>query len=127
MEGGKVSSIPSDEEFARADRWARGQSRNLDAVCSEFSQRFGVRCPLHEVDLLPQGEGTFQIYVFFEKDKDIEAAKESGIVEVMVAFVYDALERAGRGKREEISVVFEFDSDENVRARVNGDYFLRLR
>ena len=44
----------------------------------------------------------------------------------MMDFVYAALERAGRGKRPDISVAFEFDSDENVTANFEGDYFLRF-
>ncbi|HZZ70955.1 MAG TPA: hypothetical protein VFE24_01805 [Pirellulales bacterium] len=69
----------------------------------------------------------FRTYVFFEKDEDIKACQGNGVIRDMIGFVYDELERAGRGKRGEITVGFEFDSDENVAAKFEGDYLLRLR
>jgi hypothetical protein len=124
---GKTTNIPTDEEFARADRLDQERSRNLDNVCEAVKQHFMGVCPLHNVYILWQQDVDFRAYVFFEKDKDIKACKDSGVIRDMIDFVYDELERAGRGKRGAITVGFEFDSDENVVANYEGDYLLRLR
>jgi hypothetical protein len=52
----------------------------------------------------------------------------SGVTQEIEDFVYAELERAGRGGKGDIRVAFEFDSDENVNASFEGDYFnCRLR
>ncbi len=61
------------------------------------------------------------------EETDLEACKASGISQEMVDFVSLELERVGRGKPEGLKVAFEFDSDENVAANFEGNYFLRLR
>ena len=67
------------------------------------------------------------IFIFFEKEDDIEQCKEKGVVRQIEDFIFSELERLGRGKREDITVAFEWDSNENVEANFNGDYFQRLR
>jgi hypothetical protein len=42
-------------------------------------------------------------------------------------FVCAELERAGRGKKDEITIIFEFDSDENGQAKFNGNHYKRFR
>jgi hypothetical protein len=127
MANKKMSNIPSDEDFARAERLDRERWRNVEMVRKRVIAHFKRICPLYDVCLLPQGDPDFRAYVFFEKDRDVEACKNSGIVQQMTDFVYAELELAGRGKRGDITVAFEFDSDENVMAKFAGDYFLRLR
>lgn len=122
-----MNKIPSDEDFARADRLDRERSRNLDRVSRNVKDHFGEICPLHNFYILPQRDNEFRAYVFFKEDKDIPACESSGVVQDFINFVYAELERAGRGKRGDITVAFEFDSDENVTANFEGDYFLRLR
>jgi hypothetical protein len=127
LEGGEMSSIPSDEDFARADRMMEESFRNLDTVEKNVILRFKEVCPLHDFTLLPHDENSFEAYVFFEREKDIEECKQSGVSQAIVDFVYEELERAGRGSKSEIDVQFEFDSHENVLENYEGDYFLRLR
>jgi len=122
-----MSKIPSDEDFARADRLDRERGRNLDLVSASIMRHFKGRCPLHLVSTLPQIGVNFRVYVFFNETKDIAACKANGIVQDLIDFAYAELERVGRGKRTEITVDFEFDSDENVTKQCGGDYFLRLR
>ena len=86
-----------------------------------YSKQRAGRCLTH------LGTEGFRAYMFFEKDKDIKACKNNGIIRDLIDFVYDALERAGRGRRQDVTVGFEFDSDENVEANYEGDYLLRLR
>lgn len=122
-----MSKIPSDEELDRASQMMEQQFHNLDVVERNVTEHFKTKCPLHIFYILPQGEDRFRAYVFFVKDKDIEECKKSGIVETMKDFVFEELGHAGRGKRDEITVAFELDSDENVTANYEGDYYLRLR
>jgi hypothetical protein len=120
-------TIPTDEDFARAEALDRERSRNLDDVCEAARRRFEKVCAFHDIYILPQQDVTFRAYVFFDEDKDIEVCRRSGVVHDIIDFVYAELERAGRGKRGDITVAFEFDSDENVTVNYEGDYFLRLR
>jgi hypothetical protein len=57
----------------------------------------------------------------------LEKAADSGVTDDIGDFIYAELERVGRGTRGEITVAFEFDSDENVQEHFEGDYLLRLR
>jgi len=117
----------ADEAYARASKNAKEASRQLDVVCRSVKRRFSSVCPLHDIYLLPQIDVTFRAYVFLEKNEDVDACEKSGIVEEIKEFIYDELERLGRGNRSEITVAFEFDSDENVASNYGRDYFLRLR
>jgi hypothetical protein len=126
MESDKVTSIPSDKDFARAERLDKERSRNLGEVNGRVEEFFKTRCPLHYFFLMPQRDD-FRVYVFFKEDKDIHACEESGVSQEIIDFVYAELERVGRGRREDVRVAFEFDSDESVSAKYAGDYFLRLR
>ena len=127
MEGGKMNMIPTEEDFARAERLDRLRWRNLDRVPERVIEHFGGICPLVTFHLLPQGDDGFRGYVFFEKTKDIAECRNTGIVQAIEEFVYNQLELLGRGKKGDIEIAFEIDSDENVAANFDGDYFLRLR
>jgi len=128
MEGGaEVTKIPSEEAFARAKRMMAEDSRGLDAACSELNKRFEEAMWFHRVYILSQRDVDFRAYVFFKKDKDVEDSKGNGTTTAIEDAVYKALERYGRGKRSEIVVGFEWDSDENVDKKYDGDYLLRLR
>lgn len=127
MEGNTMSSIPSDEDFARAKRKMAERDRNLDQVCANVKRRFENECPLYNVYVLWQRDVDFRAYVFFDEDKDIDVCKRNGIVDKIENCVYDELAIAGRGKRDEIVVAFEYDSDENVVRNFGGDYLLRLK
>ena len=56
---GRTTKIPTDEEFARAERLDRERSLNLDKVCEAVKQHFIDLCPLHNVYILPQQDVTF--------------------------------------------------------------------
>jgi hypothetical protein len=127
VEGDKMSNIPSDEDFARAHKLAAERFRNLDRACENVKQHFKRICPLHNIHILPQGDVDFRAYVFVNKNTDLEACKHNGITQEIEDFVFKELELAGRGKKADTTVAFEWDSDENVLANYEGDYFLRLR
>jgi hypothetical protein len=129
LEGGQemMTNIPSEEDFARAKRLMAEKFRNLDQVEKNTMTHFSESCALHNVYAFPQKDVDFRVYVFFKKNKDLEAGRSAGILQEITDFVYGEMERAGRGKRGDISVAVEFDSDENVTANFEGDYFMRLR
>jgi hypothetical protein len=129
MEGHEMSnsSIPSDEDFARAKKLTRERSRNIDVVNENVFNHFKNKCPLHYFILMPQRDNEFWAVVFYQTDEDVALCEKNGTSDEIRRFVYDALEKHGRGKREVLQVSFEFDSDENVRRKFDGDYFLRLR
>ena len=121
------AKIPSSEEFARASKHMEVRFRNLDNVCENVLHQYRSRCALHELWILPQRDVDFRVYVFFEKNKDIEVCQRNGIEQEIINAVYSELEAAGRGKQADLTVAFEFDSDENATMNFDGDYFLRLR
>ena len=128
MEGDtKMNRIPSDEELDRASRMMEQQFQGLDVVKDTVVSRFKNTCPLYDFHILPQGQDRFRAYVFFNTNADVQKCTEVGIVEEIKACGYEELQRVGRGKIGETAVAFELDSDENVTANYEGDYFLRLR
>jgi hypothetical protein len=127
MEGDKMIEIPTDDEFKRASKLMEERHRHMEDIRRLLKKHFSKRCPLYDFYVLPQRDVNFRAYVFFEKEEDIERCKKEGIFEQIEEFVLDKLERYGKGKREDISVAFEWDSDENVEAKFGGDYFSRLR
>ncbi|MCA9266587.1 MAG: hypothetical protein KDA60_22160 [Planctomycetales bacterium] len=85
-----------------------------------------LRLPLHDFFVLSQGDAGFRAYVFLNSDEDVMACKRSGDLADIEDCVYEQLEMAGRGTRNEIVVAFEYDSDENVQRSFKGNYYLRL-
>lgn len=130
MEGGKkiiMAWTPSEEDFARAKRKMAERDRHLVDVSRNVMARFLTICPLYKVFTIWQRDVDFRAYVFFKKDADVVVAKRDGTTIAIEDAVYEELERFGRGKRGEIVVAFEYDSDENVDRIFNGDYLSRLR
>jgi len=101
--------------------------RGVDEVRESVLGKFTGLCPLHDFHLLPQRDVDFRAYIFFERHVDVDACEADGISREIVDYVYSELERVGRGGRKDIVVAFEFDSDEDVKANFEGNYFLRLR
>ena len=122
-----MTDIPSNEDFERAKRLARERSRSLDSVSFRVKERFGSKASVDCAYILPQRDVSFRAYIFFRTNGDLEKAADSGVTDDIGDFIYAELERVGRGTRGEITVAFEFDSDENVQEHFEGDYLLRLR
>lgn len=81
----------------------------------------------HRIYILPQRDVDFRAYVFFKKQKDLEEYVFNDRLPSFEDAVFEELERFGRGKRNEITVAFEWDSDENVDKKFEGDYLQRLQ
>lgn len=122
-----MSKVPSDEELDRASKMMEQQFSSLDAVKNNVVKHFKSECPLYDFRILPQGDNGFRAYVFFETDRDVEECKKNGIVDDLKDFVVQELIRVGRWTEDKTIIAFELDSDENVTANYEGDYFLRLR
>ena len=120
------SHIPSEKDFERASRRMREKARSLDVVREAVLKKFGGTC-LHEFFILDQRDVDFRSYVFFKDAKDLEESTQRALDQEIIRFVYQELERVGRGSKNNIEVAFEFDSHENVKIKYGGDYYLRLR
>jgi hypothetical protein len=122
-------SIPSDEEIARADMHMKELDLNIDQAEENILLYFMNICPEHcyKFYLLAERTRQFRAYVFYKTNKDVAAHNADGISKKLEDYVYAELERQGRGKRENITLEFEFDSDENIKRKFNGNYYNRLR
>ncbi|MFO0942792.1 MAG: hypothetical protein U0930_18795 [Pirellulales bacterium] len=121
-----MSKIPSDEAFARAERMMAEDFRGLADVSNVINSRCKEFPWFKRFYIIPQGDNGFRAYFFFRKDTDLIACKADGTTTAIEESVYEGLEQVGRGKRGEIVVAFEWDSDENVQRVFDGDYFRRL-
>ena len=118
---------PSAEEVDRAIRNAESQFVNLDLVTEQVLSHFKRKCALYDFHIMPEGENNFRAWVFFDTDAHLEEYTKSKFIETIKDFVFAAMERAGRGSRHEIGIVFEFDSNQNVNKQYHGNYYNRLR
>lgn len=122
----EVKKIPSDEDFARAKKLMAESSQGLDTVCEQLNSKFGDTSWYHRVYILSQRDVKFRAYVFFKQEKDVVNCTSNGTAAAVEEAVYEKLEQFGRGKRGELTVAFEWDSNENVEKNYGGDYLLRL-
>jgi hypothetical protein len=109
------NKIPSNEDFERASRYVAERNLHLARVAENVKSRFKPVSPIFETALFPDSEGDFRATIVFKKTKDIADCKSNGISTAIEDAFYEELEHYGRGKRGEINVVFEFESDENIR------------
>ena len=124
-----MTKIPSDEEFASAKQRMRNLDRNMDQVnerARDFVRSLCADC-FYDLFVLAEGERRFRAYIFYRREVDVGICEGNGVSERIRDFIFSELERCDRGRRDEIALAFEFDSDENVAANYDGDYFVRLR
>jgi len=128
MESSKMTNIPSEEDFANAKKYMRERYRNIDKIEKNFLQYFKEICPTkyHKVYIFVEEEKQFRTFIFFKKDEDVKESEKNGIQQNLIDFIYSELERQGRGKKTELKVIPEFDSDESVDRNFDGDYYSRL-
>lgn len=120
-------NIPTEEAFARASAALKKRSSGLDQVRNNILCNYAQEFSIHEFFILDSSETSFRAYVFFENEKDRKKACRTGVTEDIENCVYEELEAAARGSKENLDVAFEFDSHENVKNDYEGDYFNRLR
>lgn len=120
------SGVPSEEEMARAKAAMREEYRGLSDVCDQILIRFR-KDGVHEVYIFYDSDtDVFYPIIFYQWEKQIKEAEESGLSSRIKDAVYEELERVGRGNKDNIKVVFEFDSHENVEKNFDGNYYERL-
>jgi hypothetical protein len=118
--------IPTTEEFERVSRMMTERYRGLDDIREAVLKEVCKPCLLHYFYIMPQGEMEFKAYVFFVDNKGLASSEKNGVRIRIEDIIWSELERVGKGARDTICVIFEFDSDENVRKKYGG-YFNRLR
>lgn len=130
--GDAVSNASSYDDNNLAGR-AKQQIRDMEAqyhitskVERDIAKHFGNRCSFEGMEIVPHGDTRFAVFVFFKTNNDLESYKRAGILQEIIEFVYVEFASAGLGGREELTVVFEFDSDENVKENYGGSYQLRM-
>lgn len=125
-DGGAMRKIPSPEAIARARAKSAEATRNLGKVEYNLQLRFEKRCQIDIIEIYAGESANFRAYVFFDTDEHLEDNKRSGICQEIIDAAYEELERAGRGPRDQIEVVAEFESTENVRRNYGGSYQARM-
>lgn len=125
-ENRRMSPAEIEAAIARARRLSDEADRNLDIVQRNVLAAFQPTSPLHTLVILGISEHKIEVYVFFNRDADLEASRTSGLADQITDRTYWELERAGRGIRSELNVRFEFDSHERVQRDFNGNYYNRL-
>jgi len=133
MVGGQLMQIPSNEDFERASKKHSLEYRGLESVCNRVKQHFEARCSFHDIFMFvekdedsPQDWPDFRAVVVFKHDSDVEHYLNDGLAQQVIDKTYEEIEKAGRGRRPDITIEFEFDSDENIKATY-GSYSNRLR
>lgn len=121
-----MRKIPSAEEFARAHAKMAERMRNLGKVEYNLRLRFEKRSQIDIIEIFPGDSPNFRVFVFFDSDQHLEDNKRSGICQEIIDATYEELEHAERGTRDQIEVVFEFDSTENVKKNYKGGYQARM-
>ena len=109
--------IPSEEDFARANRKMRELEEGFRLIRESVLSEFKERAPIHSVWLFPNGA-----YVFYPKNSDIELCKDNGTSKALKEYI----ELEFKNK---ISATCEvnFDSHENVLKQYNGNYYKYFR
>tara|TARA_R110000765_G_scaffold78806_2_gene155145 strand:- start:342 stop:719 length:378 start_codon:yes stop_codon:yes gene_type:complete len=121
------NTIPSPEEYEKADRDMDKLFDGLDEVAALFKRRFSAVPTFNQFSILPQMDVDFRAYIFLNTDADIIEANEAGLVTEMRAFVIELLKQARPDLGSKFSVDFETDSFENIKKNYDGNYSFRLR
>lgn len=128
MGGGQMrkgSKVPTEDEFVAASEALSKRSLGLSEIRENVLQKF--QNDIHEFFVFDLSERSFKAYVFLQWNWQLDKDYKSGIASEIEEFVLQQLEYFGRGKRDNLHLVLEFDSHENVDANFGGDYYSRLR
>jgi len=101
--------------------------RSADDAFREWCK--GNSIPLHKIDHVitwEQWDAGIGVYFFLPKDSDVKGLKPDKAEEMKTVYLM-FLKESGYPFVDFPNVVFEIDSDENVRKNYGGSYFNRLR
>lgn len=102
------------------------QLKELEDISQAALHHLQPQFPLARIQLLPDSQADFRAYVFFETGEQVTTSEKDGSRDAIEDAVYVAIGNAGKGKRPDISIVFEYDSEENVKENYQGSYYLRM-
>ncbi len=118
--------ISTEEDLARAKATMREKNRGFSEVRDQMIKRF-INDGLYEVYMFYDSDtDDFGAYIFYRWEKQVNEAEKSGLSSRIKDALYEELERVGRGSKDTIKVVFEFDSHETVEKNYDGNYYERL-
>ena len=109
----------SENEILRRERLKEMESR-LDKISEEILRDFGTDCRFHHFHILADDQLRLHVCIIFKRDKDLEGYKRNakGVQQRLNDFMYTELERRGVGRKSDIAVEFELDSDEAMKRKV---------
>lgn len=92
-----------------------------------FSEYSPFKNEIYKLFYLSQFGESLEIYVFYTSNKILLHNLQNGTTENIKTFILKELNESGYFKEFGNNVLFVFDSDENVKRKYGGNYFLRLR
>lgn len=122
-----MNRVPSEEDFLKARALMRERDRGLSEVRSKILERFSGD-GLHEAFFFfSRNSNAFIGRMFFRWSRQLEKIEDERYVENIRSAVVEELHKVGRGVPEEMRVLLDFDSHENVESKFGGDYSKALR
>lgn len=83
-------------------------------------------CPIYKVEFVPIDGEILYVNIFYLKDSELKQYTENGAVEKTKQEFLKILKEMGYMDEFNDNIVFEFDSDENVKRNYDGNYYYRL-
>ena len=121
------NNIPSEEDFQRARAADKQRQRGLSEIRERVLAIFS-KVGIHEVFIAySPNTHSFVVSIFYQWDRQVMQAENSGLRDQIEAVVLQELEREGRGERGKLDVTFEFSSHETVERKCEGNYYDYLR
>jgi len=112
---------------ARVEEDSRQRWEGIEPIRESIEAHFRDKYALRYVFIFPIEIDGFHVYLFFNTNEDAQRCERCNGIREIEKFVYAEIERGGRGKKTDVKVKFEVDSDENVSRDFEGNYNLRLR
>ena len=98
----------------------------VGSIEKHMFKRYASRCLIDGIEVIPEDNAKFTVFVFFQKNNDLSAYRTSGIIEEMIDAFYEEFGREGLGARDALTIKFEFDTTENVVDHYDGSYQRRM-
>ena len=92
-----------------------------------FSESSPFKNEIYKFFYISQFGESLEIYVFYKNNKVLLNNHQNGTTDNIKAFILEKLNECGYFEEFSKNVLFVFDSDENVKKKYKGNYFLRLR
>ena len=120
-------TIPTDEEFARAQRRMATVNANWDEMANVSLQKLRKVADLHHFALFPRDLCSFAGVLFFQTEQSLAEAVADGFDAVARSCIQSAVDEFRSGQCAEYDIHVEMDSYENVKRNYGGSSFNRLR